>query len=272
MILTPDEFADFSNFIKEKFGLIFKSNKIEFLSKVIEQRLKYAGFSKFSEYIEYVKNSFGVSGEYDYLAESLTTRETSFFRFLPQFESLEKKVLPEILERKVKSGKKGLKIWSAGISSGQEPYTIAMILDKLIPLRRTWDINILGTDISKEVLKQAVDGRYPIEQLSEIPEEFHKKLVVMSNYFTMMPDLKEMMSFKFLNLINEIYPVGMDIIMCRNVMIYFSHALRNRIFEKFYRCLNKGGYLFLGHTESMHTFKHGFKQNFVKDAVYYYKE
>ncbi len=272
MILTPDEFTDFTNFIKDKFGLIFKSNKIELLSKVIENRLEHAGFENFSAYIEYLRNSFGVSGEYDYLVENLTTRETSFFRFLPQLESLEKKVFPEIFERKIKSGKKELKIWSAGISTGQEPYTIGLILDKLIPLRRTWNIDILGTDITKDVLNKANDCRYPIESLNEIPKEFHKKLVIMSNYFTIMPDIKKMMSFKFLNLINEIYPVGMDIIMCRNVLIYFSHSFRNRIVEKFYRCLNKGGYLFLGHTESMHSFKHGFKQNFVKDAVYYTKE
>ncbi|MCK5684124.1 protein-glutamate O-methyltransferase CheR [bacterium] len=272
MILTPDEFTDFTNFIKDKFGLIFKSNKIELLSKVIENRLEFAGFKKNSEYIEYLKNSFGISGEHDYLVENLTTRETSFFRFRPQLESLEKKVLPEIFEQKVKSGEKELRIWSAGISTGEEPYTIGLILDKLIPLRRTWNIDILGTDITKDVLKTAAVCRYPIESLKEIPEEFHKKLVIMSNYFTIMPDIKKMMTFKFLNLINEIYPVGMDIIMCRNVMIYFSHAIRSRIFEKFYRCLNKGGYLFLGHTESMQSFKHGFKQNFVKDAVYYTKE
>lgn len=187
------------------------------------------------------------------LINSLTTNETYFFREFEQLKSFAEHCLPGVLDRKTRN--RDINIWSAGCSTGEEAYTLSIILLEMLDNYNKWNINIYATDINTEVLKKAERGVYSERSVKYVPREYFAK------YFTgkteewkVAPDVKRNVKFENVNLINNgaaKFYKNIDFIFCRNVLIYFDDNSRKRVVNSFYESLNIGGYIFLGHSESM---------------------
>ena len=255
--------------IYEECGMFFDDNRVHFLQDRLQRRLRSIGLDTFYEYYRLLMSSDG-KAELTTLLENLTVNETSFFRNKPQLDLFHKVILEEILQRKQQHRDFTLRAWSAGCSTGPEPYSMAMLIcDALayyylrhplpfeMPSPRPiipppWRIEILASDINYSVLRSAVEGFYPDKQME--PVDFSYRLRYfdkVENGYMVKKNLKKLVQFDFHNLKAEFLPARNDIIFCRNVMIYFDQAEQKRLLDKFYRCLNPHGYLLTGHTESL---------------------
>jgi chemotaxis protein methyltransferase CheR len=190
------------------------------------------------------------------LLDSLTINETGFFRNRPQFELLEQIVLPQILEAKTKANTNSsphrLRLWSAGCSTGEEPYSIAISLLDILPARPEWKIQIFASDLSLSVLDAATRGVYPVGRLEGIPpERLSRYFEACSDGYEVQDRVKRLVIYDFHNLKHENGLNNLDIIFCRNVLIYFAPEEQKKVLQKFIRALEPGGYLFLGHSESV---------------------
>ncbi len=203
--------------------------------------------------------------------DSISTNLTGFFREPAHFDHLAQVVLPQIADRTAGQGRR-LRIWSAGCSSGEEPYTVAIVMNEHIPDLDAWDARILATDLSTRMLARAREGTYEAHRLAEVPGG------CLSRYFTCVHPrgervyrvndrLRRLVCFARLNLM-EAWPMQgpFDVIFCRNVMIYFDKPTQSRLVEQFWRLLAPGGVLFVGHSESLARVKHGFE--YVQPTVY----
>jgi len=245
------EFQSLIKYIKKYYGidLIKKKNLIEGrLSNVIISK----GFNNFSDYLDYVdKDNSGK--EATYLIDKLTTNHTYFMREEKHYEFLESSILP-FFENTVQD--KDLRIWSAGCSSGEEPYTTAILLREYFQDRFiNWDSKILATDISSTALKTAIEGKYSDTTLSKLPHpwkvKYFKKIGL--NSYQISNEIKKEVIFRKFNLMSERFPFKkkFHLIFCRNVMIYFDRKTKNELIDKFYDHTIDGGYLFIGHSESI---------------------
>ncbi len=207
------------------------------------------------------------------LINSLSTNVTEFFREPRHFEFLTRQLLPRLIEQKRRAGKRRLRAWSAGCSSGEEPYSLAMtLLEALGPERSQWDVKVLATDISTRAMAVAETGVYPRERVRSVPPHHHAaclsserlngELVVAVN-----PAVRELVSFRRLNLISP-WPFSgsFDFIFCRNVMIYFDRPTQQRLVARFYERVERGGMLFTGHAESLTGVEHAFR--YVEPTIY----
>src|SRR5256885_417046 len=267
--LTEPELKLLQTLIYQECGMYFDERRVHFLQDRLQRRLKITGLESFYRYYQLLTSREGKS-ELSALLEHLTVNETSFFRNKPQLDLFHKNTLEEILQRKTERRDWSLRVWSAGCSTGQEPYTLAMLIcdalayyylrnplpfempspKPLIP--PPWKVEILASDINYSVLRAAQEGIYP--ELNMEPVDYAYRL----RYFDKVGDkyavkkaLKEMVHFDFHNLKTEFLPQRNDIIFCRNVMMYFDEAEQKRLIEKFGRCLNPEGHLFVGHAESL---------------------
>ncbi len=266
---TDAELKLLQTLVYQECGMYFDERRAHFLRDRLQRRLKACQLDSFYGYYRLLTSHEGKK-ELAALLENLTVNETSFFRNKPQLELLQKNVLEDLLRRKQDRRDWHLRIWSAGCSSGQEPYTVAMIIcdalayyylrnplpfevpspKPLIP--PPWRLEILASDISYAALRAGQEGLYNDSQME--PVEYTTRL----RYFEKVGDkyavkkaLKGLVQFDFHNLKTEFLPQRNDIILCRNVMIYFDEAEQKRLVEKFYHCLNPEGYLFVGHAESL---------------------
>lgn len=194
------------------------------------------------------------------LVDKISTNHTYFFREPNHFEFLEKEILPKILNQISQSGEEEIRIWSSGCSSGEEPYTIAMILNEYISNNKIQcKAKILATDISVTVLNEANQGIYPQDRVKTLPKYLKTKYLnkFTNDKFEVKDILKKMIQFKKLNLMNEVFPFKkkFDLIFCRNVMIYFDEKTRNKLAEKFSQHLKDGSYLLIGHSETIRSNK-----------------
>ncbi|MDP7287706.1 MAG: CheR family methyltransferase, partial [Phycisphaerae bacterium] len=210
-------------------------------------------------------------GEMTVMLDALSTNLTRFFREKEHFVHLAGHVLPRVADRD-RSGKRKLRIWSAGCATGEEPYSIAMTLAESIKDRMLWDIGILATDLSSEVISTASRGVYELKRVGEIPTSWRAKYLDAvrsgpSVRYRVKESLRSMLHFARLNLM-EPWPMRgeFDVIFCRNVMIYFDKETQSRLVERFARMLAPGGVLFLGHSESLAGVKH--KLRYVQPTVY----
>jgi chemotaxis protein methyltransferase CheR len=267
--LTEAELKLLQTLIYQECGMYFDERRAHFLLDRLQRRLKACGLDTFYSYYRLLTSREG-KAELNALLENLTVNETSFFRNKPQLELFQKTILEDILRKKQARRDWTLRIWSAGCSTGQEPYTIAMIMadalayyylrnplpfempspKPLIP--PPWRVEILASDINYSVLRAGQEGSYLEHHVEQV--EYTARL----RYFDKVGDryvikrgLKEMVHFDFHNLKTEFLPARNDIIFCRNVMIYFDEAEQKRLINKFWRCLNTDGYLFVGHAESL---------------------
>jgi chemotaxis protein methyltransferase CheR len=226
--------------------------------------------NSFKEYTDYVLSSKGINQEVSHMIDAVSTNKTDFFREPIHFEFLMENGLKDYLE---KSGKRKLSIWSAGCSSGEEPYTIAMVLKEFSSANNFIDFNITATDIADSVLQQAILGIYKEEKTQIIPNDYKKKYLLRGinqykNKMRINSELRDKIDFRKYNLLSSDYSnLGkFDIIFCRNVLIYFEREVQHRILDQFCRILNKGGYLFLGHSESINGFS--LPLNHIKTTIF----
>lgn len=260
--LKDEEFKKFSALIFSKTGIHLKPEKKELLNARLGKRLRACHLNSYSDYYDHVTQD--ASGEeLVHLINCVSTNFTSFFREKAHFDFLSSTVFPQF----VNSGSSSqVNIWSAACSSGEEPYTLAMVAARFMEKYPSLRPSILATDISTKVLAIAQKGVYSNDKVDKMPPEFLKRFFQKgvgkcAGYVKAKEELRRIIRFSRINLM-ESFPwrEEMDVIFCRNVMIYFTRETQQELAEKFYNCLAPGGYLFIGHSESLASVNHRFKQ------------
>lgn len=256
----PMEFSDadfvlFQNFISQEMGIYFSHDRKLHLQMALDERLAQGGCASYREYYHLIQSHPRSQEEVRRLIELITVGETSFFRNGPHFTVLMNTVLPEIMERK-KKNHKTIRVWSAGCSRGSEPYSIAIALKETVPSPQDWDISIFATDINHHVLDLAQKAVYTWHDLSHMPAEYITRYFEQTGHKYQLADqIKKCVKFSHHNLAKSQFHIpelqNLDIIFCRNVTIYFDLQTTKRIVEQFYDCLSDGGYLFIGHAETL---------------------
>lgn len=253
--ITDNEFNLLKNFIYNKCGIVLSEQKKSLVEGRLQRLLKDKSFTNFKQYYEYVSGDLSGNAIVD-LINNITTNHTFFNRENQHFDFLFKNALPEIIKNLKEKKTNDLRIWSAGCSSGEEPYTImTMMLDFFGSDYSYWDAGILATDISEKVLTIAKTGIYSDEKISELPaflkQKYFKKLP--NNLWKVIDSVKNEIKFAKFNLMNPqfVFKKKFHIIFCRNVMIYFDQKTRDELISKFYSVMEDGGYFFIGHSESL---------------------
>jgi chemotaxis protein methyltransferase CheR len=253
MQLSEQEFNFIRQVIEKNTGIILGGNKKQLVQGRLARRVRELALDSFAAYCDYVRN--GGPEELSNLVNAITTNVTSFFRESHHFDALKAVMLPEAVGRNERSRR--LRIWSAGCSSGEEPYSIAMAAAEFLGNQRGWDFKILATDIDSEILATAARGEYSGERIQGISDERKQRWFMpisgRPGTFQIKADIQSMIAFKPLNLMGD-WPMRgpFDVIFCRNVMIYFDQSTRERLLERYAQLLAPGGYLCLGHSESIH--------------------
>ncbi|NLW58909.1 MAG: protein-glutamate O-methyltransferase CheR [Firmicutes bacterium] len=250
---TDQEIEEICRIINQTLGFNYTAQKKYLIESRLNKRLLQLGIDNYQTYLARLRQD---AQERDILCELLTTNVTSFFREPVQFKYLAGTLLPRFSAEK--KGPKKIRCWSAGSSSGEEAYSIAITCRET--LGENWDIKVLATDISVEQLKIGSLGSFPREKLASVPARWRMKYFhpdqTLDGYFRVIPELRRDVLFRVANLLDEnsLPPhIRMDIIFCRNVFIYLSKAARTQILNHFHDRLHTGGYLFLGHSESIDT-------------------
>ncbi|NLZ38515.1 MAG: protein-glutamate O-methyltransferase CheR [Firmicutes bacterium] len=265
--ITSEEFAKLAAYIQANYGIHLKKEKKTLLTARLQGILASKNFKNFTEYYEYLLQDRTGQAAAE-LVNKITTNHTYFMREPEHFYFFRDQVLPEI---KAQCRQKDLRIWCAACSTGEEAYTLAMIIDEFFAAEKhSWDTRILATDISSQVLEVAQAGIYTAERINPLPIEWQRK------YFQKLPDnkvkvvdrIRQEIIFRRFNLMEKVYPFKkkFQVIFCRNVMIYFDLPTKNSLVEKFYEQLQPGGYLFVGHAEALN--RETTKFQYVKPAVY----
>ncbi len=245
--LSDKDFDAVSRFAHKHFGLALSSNKKPLVSSRLARRLRKLNVTDFGAYLKGLEDKTGES-ERSELLSLLTTNVTQFFREPHHFETLREETLPPLIEKARKGGR--VRLWSAGCSNGQEPYTIASVVHSLCPEANRLNIKILGTDIDPVVVRTAKAAQYAPDELSQIPSQYKK--MVGKDGASIASEVRSLVSFGVLNLIEPFpFPGKMDAIFCRNVAIYFDTPTQQKVWSAFQQKLNPGGYLFIGHSERM---------------------
>lgn len=250
---TTDEFRLLRGLVYEKSGLWLGEEKKRFVEHKASRRMKALGVPSFYGYYILLNDEEKGGAELLTFLDDLTINETSFFRNKPQFNFFTEVVLPEIISRKRSDGSCRINIWSAGCSTGQEPYTISIILNDAIPDIRSWRVNILASDLSLSALKIAQTGFYLAERMEGLEARHLESCFRRTGHgYTVSGDIRRPVRFIHHNLLNYIIETGFDAVFCRNVLIYFDEKTRNKAIRRFERALVPGGWLFLGHSETLH--------------------
>jgi len=265
--LTVKEFNQIRDFLKQNYGISMGDEKRMLVFSRLRSTLNQQGFTDFSQYFDYLMKD--KSGEaLVVFINKLTTNHTFFMREAEHFDHLSQKALPWV--EQTFGNAKDLRLWCAACSSGEEAYTLQMIAQDYFSGKSGWNIEILATDISERVLQQAWHGIYSNESLKVMPQEWLKKYFKKYDADNMVvsDDIKRLITYRKFNL-NEVknpFKKKMHIIFCRNVMIYFDNATREALVNRFYNMLEDGGYLFIGHSESLSNINTKF--NYVMPAIY----
>ena len=248
-VVTEHELGEFRSLIEQRSGILFEGSRERLFASRVREHLAEKKLAHGSELLRAIRGS---NVEYDALLERLLTQETSFFRYPDVFEVLEKRVLPELHMHKFWQNPRSLRVWSAGCATGEEPYSIAITVAETIEFSEAWDISILATDISRQALQFAERGRYPRRELEALtPAQLEAHFTRDGNDFTVRPRIRSLVSFAPMNLAQPVYPGRFDCIFCMNVMIYFSEERRDQLIQRFHDYLEPGGFLFLGHAETV---------------------
>lgn len=255
--LSDDEYNNLSTYVYEQTGIDLGSKKHHLLKARLMKRLRHYGFATFQEYYDFVTSPEG-EHEIVELINRVSTNTTHFFREKKHFEHLSKIALPHILEKKRRCGDKRLRVWCSASSSGEEVYCLLMTILEILGEGHDFDFRILGTDISTDVLKIAARGEYDSEKVKPIPKSllhkyFDKNKTESRTTFKIKDPYREYVVFRRLNLMRKTFPFRgkFDVIFCRNVMIYFNKETQAELVNKFYDYLYDGGYLYIGHSESL---------------------
>jgi chemotaxis protein methyltransferase CheR len=273
--LEIDEFERLTDIIYQKAGIRFEQKKIYFIAKRLEKRMISLGSETVMDYIRHLKFADRDGREMQELLNTLTINETYFFRDFNQLQAFAEDSLDDIVTRKGAIGDRRLRIWSSGCSSGEEPYTLGIILQEMIEDIRRWDVEIIATDIDEVILEKAQKGIYMSRSVKDVPGEYLDQYFSRSSGFYHINDqIKNMVRFDHLNL-NERAALRkyrtFDFIFCRNVLIYFDDVSRKRVVDHYYMALNPGGYIFLGSAESPTRINPAFNLKKTDNHMVYYK-
>ena len=253
--ISIKDFKRISSFVYNYAGIKLSDNKQSMVEGRLKKRLKHLEMDTYKKYCDFVLSQKGKS-EVIYLIDVLTTNKTDFFREIHHFDYLKNSILPVLTQQGI-GRHRPLRIWSAGCSSGEEAYTISMVLHQWNELNPPIDFEIIGTDISVSVLEKAIKGIYTVSDVEPIPLIMRQKYLLRSeldtNVVKVPRKIRKNVSFGVLNFQNTTYnlPHQMDVIFCRNVLIYFDKGTQRDIISKFCGLLVFQGYLFLGHSESI---------------------
>jgi len=254
MELTAEQFSKLSKLIYKKLGLQFDEKKTYFLNKRVEQRIAELGLKDADEYLFQLGYCDANGDEMQALANLITTNETYMFREFEQLAGFADVCLPELVAAKQKTTDRRIRIWCAGCSSGEEAYTLAIIIREVFPDSRNWDIKIVATDIDENVLKLARNAVYGERSVKGVPTVYSKHLIPSVTGFRINPETASLVRVEKLNLHDAKQMKAMrgyDFVFCRNVLIYFDDESRRSVVNHFYDSLNPKGYIFLGHSESV---------------------
>lgn len=254
--LTDNEFDKLSKFIYNEAGIKMPRVKKVMLQSRLQKRLRQLSITTFKDYIDYVFSEKGMETEIIHMLDVVSTNKTDFFREPIHFDFLREYVLPEFVNEGQFS--RPLKVWSAGCSSGEEPYTLTIVLSEFKSEFPRFDYNIIGTDISTQILQKAVAAVYKEERIMNIPMNLKKKYFLRSKDRTnpsvrVVPELRKKVRFQRLNFMDNSYSISetFDVVFCRNVLIYFDRPTQEKVIQKLCTKLKPGGYFFLGHSESI---------------------
>lgn len=275
--ISDEEFVQLRDFIYEKSGIFVDEKRKYLFESRFSKRLAELRLNSFSEYIKYLKFDAMKHQELTKLFELVTTNETSFYRDIPQLKAFQEKVLKEKLDEQRDAGKLELNIWSAGCSSGEEPYTLSIMLHELLRMELArWKISITAVDLSSAMIEHAKRGVYKEYAFKTTPDE------IKARYFTevedgwkIKPPVTRLVNFRQMNL-NETPSLKRiprsHIVFCRNVIIYFDLDMKKRVVSSFYDNLLPGGYMMLGHSETLHKISSSFKPVYHPGTIAYRKE
>ena len=265
--LTDKEFEDFKGIIYNESGITFSQSNRSILESRLKEKLRDKKLQTVAEYYSLITKN---KEEMKLLLDSVTTNLTRFFRNQPHFDALQNYVIPELIKIKKDSGKKKISIWSAGCSTGEEPYTIAMVLNKNLPAGFTGEV--LASDLSLKCLMTAQTGFYNEQKVQGIPQEY------LNSYFDKVPEgyqvkkaITSMVKFDYHNLKHDAKRTDFDVIFCRNVLIYFDEKAQKEVVDRFYKAMNPQGFLFIGHSESLFGMVTDFKFLKTQWACFYKK-
>lgn len=267
--LNGHELSEIRMLIEERTGIHFDESRQRFFSTRVREHMHNRGFARGIELLRSVRRT---NVEYEALLERLLTQETSFFRYPAVFEAFERRVLPELHVKKFWKNPRTLRVWSAGCASGEEPYSIAITIADSLSFADAWNVEILATDVGRLSLKHAERGVYSGRSIASVSEK------QLASHFTAVeggqqvkPRLRKMISFTQMNLASPVYVGRMDLIFCMNVLIYFTEERRRGLVQRFFDALEPGGYLFLGHSESISKMPVKFQAIVLGDCILYRK-
>lgn len=274
--LTEDLFKELRTFIYEHTGIFFADNKKYLLESRVNRRLSALGLGSFKEYHNVLLDGAGPA-ELSHLINAITINETFFFRNEPQFAALESFILPELIAQRKKSGINRIRIWSAAASTGEEPYTIALILkDKFQTRYPAMKFEIVGTDINTQVLDIARRGHYKEYSIRNIPKEYMQRYFRNEgDKFYLHEEVKKMVEFRQINLFDRAAMKllrDFDVAIAANVLIYFDFNSKQSVISSIYNSLNRGGYFFVGYSETLYGLTQAFKPVHFEKAIAYRKE
>ena len=245
--LSDEDFERFRKLIYDESGIHFSASNRTILESRLKERLKKAEMDSIGDYYTLIKRN---EGELKILLDSVTTNLTRFWRNTAHFQTFEYFVIPELVEHKKKTGNTKIKLWSAGCSTGEEPYSLAIVLKELLPPGFTADIT--ASDLSLKSLMTAKEGFYPETRIGGIPEKYlYKYFEKKGNGYQISDEIRGMIKFDYHNLKFDSGQRNLDVVFCRNVIIYFDEAAQKAVIGQFWNAMNTHSYLFIGHSESL---------------------
>jgi chemotaxis protein methyltransferase CheR len=267
--LSEHELSEIRMLIEERTSIRFDESRERFFSTRVHEQMVRKGHARGIDLLRAIKKT---NFDFQELLESLLTQETSFFRYPGVFEAFQKRVLPELHVRKFWKNPRCLRVWSAGCSTGEEPYSIAIAVADALSFADAWNVEILATDIGRLALAIAERGIYSGRSIASVNEtQLAAHFQPVEGGSQVRPRLRKMINFVQMNLTNSVYVGKMDVIFCMNVLIYFSEERRRELVQHFYSVLEPGGYLFLGHSESISKMPVKFQAIVLNDCILYRK-
>ena len=267
--ISKRNFDKLARFIYDYSGIKMPPTKLTMLEGRLRRRLRATNHVTFDDYCDFLFHEDGLEQESVYLIDAVTTNKTDFFREARHFEYMQQVALPALAA----SGVRTVRTWSSACSTGAEPYTMAMVLEEFTEARSDLNYSILATDLSTDVLQTAQRGIYAEDLVQPVPRDLHRKYIMVAKQpgrreIRISPVLRSSVGFARMNLMDDKYPVGdaMHMIFCRNVLIYFDKPTQSAVLTRLCNCLVKGGYMFIGHSESITGFDLPLKQ--VSNTVF----
>src|SRR5467141_3431264 len=267
--LSEHELSEIRMLIEERTGICFDESRERFFSTRVREHLRAKGMKRGTELLRAMYKS---NVEYEGLLERVMTQETSFFRDPSVYEAFEKRALPELHAKKFWKNPRTLRIWSAGCSTGEEPYSIAITIADSLSFADAWNVEILATDVGRHALKHAERATYQGRSIASVSEkQLAAHFVEVGGGYQVRPRLRKMVSFAQMNLAAAVYVGRMDMIFCMNVLMYFSEERRHALVQRISNTLEPGGYVFLGHSESSSKMAVKFQAIVLNDCILYRK-